>query len=155
MTDPGTAAPDLFGTVTPVEPTADERPEPAAAETEPVQGEQFRDSQGRLWMRVGSRGWAQLDTSQEQAALFDLGSVTEALPDADIKAARDARGVSAGAYLATYEAATIKQIVTYFRGDEFRAMLERLRAVMKATGARNNTEALIKLMEHWEATRAA
>lgn len=137
-------APDLFGGDSPVEPVVDE-PQPAVE-----QGEQFRDSAGRLWRKVGTRGWEEI--GNDQGALFDVDEF--AGPDADIKAKLDARGVSAAAYLATYESATIKQIVCYFRGDDFKRMLERLRSVMRQTGAQNNSEALVKLMEHWETTHA-
>jgi len=48
--------------------------------------------------------------------------------------------------------ATIKQIVLYFTNDEFEDVIARMQAVSKAHSLDNNTEVVLKLLEHYEAT---
>lgn len=52
--------------------------------------------------------------------------------------------------LDTYNAGLIKQIVLYFSGEEFNKVFPRLEKVVKTFDLKNNTEAVVKLLEFWE-----
>jgi len=49
--------------------------------------------------------------------------------------------------------ASIKQIVLYFEGKDFESVLERLEAVQKDHGLKNNTEAVLALLDFYESNR--
>jgi hypothetical protein len=49
-----------------------------------------------------------------------------------------------------YERGEIKQVVLYFPGSEFNAVLEKLARIMKKSGTDNNTDAVSKALEFYE-----
>jgi hypothetical protein len=51
-------------------------------------------------------------------------------------------------------AAEIKQVVLYFEGKEYDAVVNRLESVQKAENVVNNTDAVLKLLAFWEAQHA-
>ncbi len=50
----------------------------------------------------------------------------------------------------TYNAGVIKQIVLYFKSDEFEPVLNRLQKVMDDAGVDNHTAAFLHLLKHYE-----
>ena len=54
---------------------------------------------------------------------------------------------------ATYDAGEIKQIVLYFSGPEYDAVVERLERVMGEIGASNHTETFLEILRRYENNR--
>ncbi len=58
-----------------------------------------------------------------------------------------------GSALDSYLDGNIRQVVLYFKKDEYEVVLPRIEAVMKATGVESHTEAFLKLLEEYESHR--
>ena len=55
----------------------------------------------------------------------------------------------------TYEVSTIRQVIFYFTTGDYEKTLGRLAQVMRATGVKNHTEALLHLLDHYENTASS
>ena len=114
---------DLFGRDAPVEPTLEEAPVPALAEPEAL--------------------------VPDQAALFDMATLTRPVPGADVKAALTAAGLTPEAGKKVFDEASIRQIVTYWQADHYVAILEKLAAAGKYFGTDNHTDTLEHLLDYF------
>jgi hypothetical protein len=52
-----------------------------------------------------------------------------------------------------FEAAEIKQVVLYFEGPQYDAVVTRLASAQAKLGVSTNTEAFLKLLDHWEGSQ--
>lgn len=60
-----------------------------------------------------------------------------------------------GNSLDSYLDGNIRQVVLYFKKDEYEAVLPRIEKVMVETGVESHTEAFLKMLENWEQNRQA
>jgi len=63
------------------------------------------------------------------------------------------RGPTPEEKLDVFEAGVIKQLIMFFRSDEFEKVIERLQVVMNETGLDNHTAVLLHLLEEHESVR--
>ncbi len=57
-----------------------------------------------------------------------------------------------GGALDSYLDGNIRQIVLYFKKEEYESVLPRLQAIMESSGLESHTEVFLKLIKHYEDT---
>lgn len=91
------------------------------------------------------------DDNDVQALLDKLG-VAHGLESLGDLSGDGARGQTPDERLDIFMNASIKQIVLYFQAEEYADIVGRFARVRQQTGVESNTEAVVKLLEHYENT---
>lgn len=114
--------------------------------------EEERELNIRLNKNGGEFDWDKLANEFSVDELVDYGFTKAELGMAeDDKALIDTDNL--GNALDSYLDGNIRQIVLYFKKDEYEAVLPRMEKVMTQEALESHTEAFLKLLEHYESTR--
>ena len=97
---------------------------------------------------TGEWDWDILGNNYEMEELLSFGFQEFELTGLGQKIEKDINELSDG--LESYLQGNIKQIVLYFKGDEFEPIIERMQEVMNKEGVETHTDAFLKLLEFYE-----
>lgn len=110
-----------------------------------------RELNVRLNKNIGDWDWNKLANEFDNEDLISYGFTNAELGMSD-NGKEDIDTDDLGSTLDSYLDGNIRQVVLYFKKEEYESVLPRLEAVMKETGVESHTEAFLKILKHYEDT---
>lgn len=103
---------------------------------------------------TGGWDWDSLANNFDNDDLLDWGFSMGELGLTDVKGKQEIDRDNMAEGLENYMNSDIKQVVLYFKGTEYEAIIQRLDALLQSTGAKDYSELALLMLSHYENNRA-